>query len=529
MRAWIVVLGLVAAHPALARTVSYAVVIGNNDPPGDATTLGRLRYADDDAVRFYQLFSRFAQDARLLTVMDGETQHRYPGLAAVARSPTLANLHGVVAELAPRMAADRARGDEPVFYFVFSGHGMRSTAGEPFLALLDDRLTHDVLYDQLLAKLPASYAHLIIDACYAAAVVGVRGDPFATEIDATAEPVLPSELTAVTGQTQDRHPTVGALVATSLGEEAHEWSRIESGVFSHEVISGLLGAADVNGDGRVEYSELQAFIAAANRGVADPRAVLHVIALPPKINRSAALIALDELRDGVVLRGELSELGHFFIELGNGERYLDAHFAAGSSIALVLPAATRAFVRTPDREAEISPQTAGVIRAQDLVFRRREIEARGSIDASYRSALFSLPFGSAYYRGFVDSSDAVSVQFAESSVRDAAGRGGRGPAITLLGVTGAATATAAVSGVLAWGAKRDFDRTPLLATASEANDRYRVYSAVLWTSAAVAVAAAAGAWLAWPRSDIAVSATTRLDRTTGRSNAELAIGLQGVW
>jgi hypothetical protein len=94
-----------------------------------------------------------------------------------------------------------------------------------------------------------------------------------------------------------------------------------------------------------------------------------------------------------------------------------------------------------------------------------------------------------------------------------------------------------VSGVLAWGAKRDFDRTPLLATASEANDRYRGYSAVVWTSAALAVATAAGAWLAWPRSDIAVSATTWLDRTTsrtidrttGRSNAEIAIGLQGVW
>jgi len=61
MRAWIVVLALFAAHPALARTVSYAVVIGNNDRPGDTTTLGRLRYADDDAV---PLIARLADRMR---------------------------------------------------------------------------------------------------------------------------------------------------------------------------------------------------------------------------------------------------------------------------------------------------------------------------------------------------------------------------------------------------------------------------------------------------------------------------------
>ena len=55
------------------------------------------------------------------------------------------------------------------------------------------------------------------------------------------------------------------ILATTLGQQAHEWSAIESGVFTHELLSGLLGAADVNADQRIEYTELQAFIAAANR------------------------------------------------------------------------------------------------------------------------------------------------------------------------------------------------------------------------------------------------------------------------
>jgi len=34
-------------------------------------------------------------------------------------------------------------------------------------------------------------------------------------------------------------PTVGVVIATTAGQEAHEWSQLESGVFTHEVISGL--------------------------------------------------------------------------------------------------------------------------------------------------------------------------------------------------------------------------------------------------------------------------------------------------
>ena len=44
-------------------------------------------------------------------------------------------------------------------------------------------------------------------------------------------------------------------------------------MFTHELLSGMLGAADVNGDLVVEYTEVQAFVAAANRDIKDPRAI----------------------------------------------------------------------------------------------------------------------------------------------------------------------------------------------------------------------------------------------------------------
>ena len=55
----------------------------------------------------------------------------------------------------------------------------------------------------------------------------------------------------------------GVVVATSSEAETHEWSRFDGGVFSHELRSGLLGSADLDGDGQVRYDE----IAAASTGV----------------------------------------------------------------------------------------------------------------------------------------------------------------------------------------------------------------------------------------------------------------------
>src|SRR6185436_15697538 len=146
---------------------------------------------------------------------------------------------------------------------------------------------------EILAQLPAVYSHVLIDACHAGGVVGVRGDLFDDEVSAHATPVSPDDVAPLLdAQRFARLPHVGVIIATTLGQEVHEWSEIEAGVFSHEVLSGLVGPADVNGDGEIEYTEIQAFVAAANHGVKDPRATLHVIARAPRTNQRVALISL---------------------------------------------------------------------------------------------------------------------------------------------------------------------------------------------------------------------------------------------
>jgi hypothetical protein len=490
---------LFACATAQARTVSYGIAIGNNAPPAASdVALPTLAYADDDAVRYWQFFGRFCEKTALLSVLDEATGRRYPEALAAAKMPSLAELRTIIGDLAARMAYDRANGDQPVLYLAFSGHGARSKDGALFLALTDAELTRDRLYSEVLDKLPASFVHLFIDACHAEGVVGVRG-VLGTETDARAEPVTPQERQRfLEATTLARYPHVGVVLATAADQQAHEWSQIESGVFTHELLSALSGAADVNGDGVVEYSEVQAFVASTNRDVGDERAVPRVIAVAPRLNPHQPLATLGAQATTAQLAGA-THLGHFFVELESGQRYLDANLSSDFLVRIAVPAG-RLFVVAGDREAEIRPRAGDIVRFEKLGWRKRSVAVRGSIEASLRRALFGSSYGPTYYRGFVDSSGVAGVvnwdataglPLAKDAVR-------RPLAVGAWALGGAALITACATGALAIQARRDFDATNLQRPASEARSRVITYSTIAGVTGGVAVAAALAGWLLWP-------------------------------
>ena len=493
---------------ASGARVSYAIVIGNNAPPKSGTpeTLQPLRYADDDAIRYFQLFSRFAQ-TRLLVVADATTQKRYPDIATRAMLPTLENLRLVVAELAVQMKHDRERGDLPILYFAFSGHGARDDHGGAFLALLDGPLTQDVLYD-LIGGLPTQFTHMIVDACNAGGVVGVRGGNafFATEGNTQTAPTTAADVEPILQATPlANHPNIGVILATTLGQESHEWSAIESGVFTHELLSGLAGAADVNGDLVVEYSEIQAFVASANREIKDPRAVPQIIARPPAANLREPLVALRSLAGTHLVRGDASKLGHFYVELENGQRYLDAHPDRGSEISFVVPDAVPAYLRTAD--GEVSLPIRGAIALASLVLGPQAVGSRGSIDEAYQRALFASGYGRAYYQGFVDSTGSIGVTFVDDNAVAHARPRGRTLSLGFAGLAGLSAVAALTTGVLAYNAKSDFDATTLQRPADDAKHRYERYLPISIATGATAVAAGIVAYWLWPRTHVQVVPT----------------------
>ena len=392
---WVLLLAASTASAAPER-VAYALILANNSSldPKQAP----LRYADDDGARYYELFAPRTREAVLLSVLDAETQELHPGLAAQTRPPTRAALREALARLNARMDEDRARGESPVLYFVFTGHGKRGPAGEGTVNLLDGSFTRTDLYEQVIAPTRASFLHLIVDACDSYFLVNSRG----------VLPVGPTQAQAVKGvlstRELSRYPHVGAVLSTTREQESHEWSAIRSGVFSHQVRSALAGAADVNADGRVEYSELRAFVAAASQGVEDVRGRLEVSIHPPALDRSAALMDLgDKARLGFLLLPMGLE-GRLWVEDARGLRVAELHKERERSVVLGLPPGRGYFLRGLGREASFPLGTEGaVVDAGSLSWRTRTLASRGAVEAAFEHKLFSVPFGPHFYNGYMAS------------------------------------------------------------------------------------------------------------------------------
>ena len=428
-----------------------------------------------------------------------------------------------MADYKKKMAAAKARGEKPILYLTFSGHGALTKEGHAFLALADGGLSQEILYDDILAELPTAYSHLLIDACHAGGVVGVRGGFFDKEVEGKTAAVEESDmLPLLQSRRIARFPNVGFILATTVGQEAHEWSEIESGVFTHELISGLLGPADVNGDLKIEYTEVQAFVASANRNIKDPRAIPHVVARPPAANHGVPLVSLDSIRQARMLKGDAAKLGHFYIELDNGQRYLDAHVGEKTEVSILLPSSRTTFLRTDTGEGKIP--TGTLIAFNDISITTRSVAERGSIATSYRTALFSSPYGKDYYQGFVDSIGATGVRFPEPAPPelrlDAAPSpsGHKKLSIGLFSVAGASALASVTTGILAYNAKQDFNDTDLQRPAHDAKERYDRYRTISIATGVTAVAAGVAAWWLWPNSE-----TKIVPATSGRGDYSLAV------
>ncbi|MBX3189670.1 MAG: hypothetical protein KF819_21780 [Labilithrix sp.] len=253
------VLTFCASASAWAKEARLAIVVGNNG----SATLGRaeLRYADDDAAKYAALFASNSQeqDVELLARFDADTTRLFPAQAKRAVAPTRAALEAAVGRIAARARAARERGDQVVFTFAFAGHG-DVEEGRGFLELEDGRFFREDL-EALLTRIPAVRAHVLLDACNSVYMLVAR-KPGGTRFTTPEE--IERSMAA-------RLAHVGTFVSTSADAQVYEWSRIESGVFSHSVRSGLSGAADLDGDGRVTYGELRAFVRIAAAGVPNAR------------------------------------------------------------------------------------------------------------------------------------------------------------------------------------------------------------------------------------------------------------------
>jgi hypothetical protein len=387
---------LLSATAPSAQTVRRALVIAHN--ASDDPAMPPLRYADDDGVRWAEVLERLGVETHLLVDADEETRQLGSVVLNEARPPTLEELSRTVARLRTAIRADSAAGRQTDLLLVYVGHGNTDDAGRAYLTVLGGRLDQTAFYERLVDPLGADFVHVLVDACRASGVVGRRG---------TDAAVL-KELRAVLGQEQlAARPSVGALFAESDSGETHEWSRIRSGVFSHVVRSGLLGGADVNGDGAVEYSELAAFVAASLQEVKALPARLFVRAFPPALEPRRPLVALAPPGPSLPLPADLPHT-RLSVEDEEGLRLVDVRRAEGQSLELRLPLRDVYWVRTPEGEAPIALAQLG---AKFPAMKPREMQERGPVEDALRRGLFAMPLDRDFYEQYVAQTRLVPVDF----------------------------------------------------------------------------------------------------------------------
>ena len=115
----------------------------------------------------------------------------------------------------------------------------------------------------------------------------------------------------------------------------------------------------------------------------NPDAVPELLARAP-VGKSAVLIDLTQLERTLVLTGKPAELGKFYVELRDGERWLEAHLPAQRRVALALPLQSGSFLRTGDQEAEIPAGPARIVKFENLQFSPLSVASRGSIEQALR-------------------------------------------------------------------------------------------------------------------------------------------------
>jgi hypothetical protein len=344
-------LATAVAAPARAQgsapPLVVALVVTNNR----SAELGRpeLQYADDDGAKYYEVFRMLAgpDDVELLTDFDRDSARLFPELVGLTREPTRAAVDAATERVAARARAAEAQGRRVDFYFVFAGHG-DVERGKGFLELRDGRLESNDI-EAMVKRVGATRAHVILDSCNSFFVVSPRR--------AGGRRVAVTEEAA--RSLSDRLPNVGVLLSTSAEAEVFEWSELQSGIFSHAVRSGLLGAADADGDGKVTYDEIRGFLDIAGADVENPLYRPKVFARGPNGRGDEPIFDLTAAR-AVVVKLDAPER-RVTVRDAQELPWIDVHKEAGVAMALRVPK-DRATGASVDERDPRSPASAIVQR-----------------------------------------------------------------------------------------------------------------------------------------------------------------------
>jgi hypothetical protein len=209
--------GALNASSTLRR---YLLAVGTNSGGSERVP---LRYAVSDAERFADIMVR----------MGGVN----PADRIVLREPGRNDIESAISDLARMISEDSGSGRSEVMFY-YSGH-----ADETGLRIGGEHLAYSDLRSRI-EVIPASVRITVLDACASGVITRLKGGerrrPFLVDVSSDME-------------------GYAFLTSSSENETAQESDVIGASFFTHYLVSGLRGAADVSGDGRVSLTEAYQF------------------------------------------------------------------------------------------------------------------------------------------------------------------------------------------------------------------------------------------------------------------------------
>lgn len=199
----------------------YAVVLGANDGGKDRI---RLRYAVSDARDISQVLQELGgvlEDDNLLLL-----------------NPDVKSFYTEVGKLQARMEKARSEYSRIEVIFYYSGH-----SDEENLLLGNEKISYQD-FRQTINSMPADVHIAILDSCLSGAFTRLKGGK-------KKKAFLVDEAYDMKGY--------AFMTSSSATEASQESDLIEGSFFTHYLISGIRGAADLTQDGRVTLNEAYQF------------------------------------------------------------------------------------------------------------------------------------------------------------------------------------------------------------------------------------------------------------------------------
>ncbi len=190
-----------------------------------------LRYTDDDAYRIYAFLKSpeggALEDSQIRILIDEDA--------------TKKKILDAMAETFGKA------GPNDLVFLYFSGHGLKGSFLPFDFDGYNNKIFHEEIND-LLDRSPAKYKLCIADACHSGSLLAMRGDDIGSTLMDYYETLAKAQ------------PGTALIMSSKSDETSLESSGLRQGVFSHFLIRGLKGDADLDGDRVVTIQELYNYV-----------------------------------------------------------------------------------------------------------------------------------------------------------------------------------------------------------------------------------------------------------------------------